>query len=113
MKLVGRVPLARIQDGTFVRLPYPPYDVLVTTASGKPTAIEDACNHAGASLSTGTRSTQRKDCVVCPMHGYVFDLRDGHVVVPQGLCDDQRPFVTTIEGDDVVVWDPVDIQIKT
>lgn len=113
MKLVGRVPLAKIRDGTLVRLEYPPFDVLVTMAGGKPAAIEDACNHAGASLSAGTRSALRKDCVVCPMHGYVFDLRDGHVVVPQGLCDDQRPFVTTVEADDVVVWDPVDVTIKS
>jgi nitrite reductase/ring-hydroxylating ferredoxin subunit len=112
MKLVGRVPLAALEDGKLVRIPYPPFDVLVTTAGGKPVAIEDACNHAGASLSTGTRSSLRPDCVVCPMHGYVFDLRDGHVVVPQGLCDDQRTFVTTVEGSDVVVWDPVEITIR-
>jgi nitrite reductase/ring-hydroxylating ferredoxin subunit len=111
MKLVGRVPRASIEGGELVRLAYPPYDVLVTLSGGRPVAIEDACNHAGASLSAGTRSTVRPDCVVCPMHGYVFDLRDGHIVVPQGLCDDQRAFVTTIEGDDVVVWDPVDIKI--
>ena len=111
MKLVGRVPLSWIKDGALVRLDYPPYDVLVTMAGGEPVAIEDACNHAGASLSAGTRSTMRRDCVVCPMHGYVFDLRTGHVVVPQGLCDDQRTFVTRVEGDDVLVFDPVDIKI--
>ena len=111
MKLVGRVPLSWIRGGELVRLDYPPYDVLVTMVGSEPVAIEDACNHAGASLSAGTRSAVRPDCVVCPMHGYVFDLRTGHVVVPQGLCDDQRKFVTTVEGDDVAVWDPVDIRI--
>jgi nitrite reductase/ring-hydroxylating ferredoxin subunit len=111
VKLVGRVPVASIRDGTFVRLEYPPFDVLVTTVDGKPVAIEDACNHAGASLTAGSRSLVRPYCVVCPMHGYVFDLRTGKVVVPQGLCDDQRAFVVRVEGDEVVVWDPVEIKI--
>jgi len=111
MKLVGRVSRAAIDDGVFVRMEYPPFDVLVTTVDGEPCAIEDACNHAGASLAAGSRSLVRPHCVVCPMHGYVFDLRTGHIVVPQGLCDDQRTFVTTIEGDDVVVWDPVEVAI--
>jgi nitrite reductase/ring-hydroxylating ferredoxin subunit len=111
MKLVGRVPLSTIRGGEFVRLDYPPFDVLVTMAAGRPVAIEDACNHAGASLSAGTRSAIRPDCVVCPMHGYVFDLKTGEIVVPQGLCDDQRKFATTVEGDDVIVWDPVNIKI--
>ncbi len=111
MKRVGQVSRASIEDGAFVRLAYPPFDVLVTTVDGVPTAIEDACNHAGASLSVGSRSIVRPHCVVCPMHGYVFDLRTGQVVVPQGLCDDQRTFVTTVEGDDVVVWDPVQITL--
>jgi nitrite reductase/ring-hydroxylating ferredoxin subunit len=94
-----------------VRLEYPPFDVLVTTVDGEPVAIEDACNHAGASLAAGSRSLIRPHCVVCPMHGYVFDLLTGHIVVPQGLCDDQRTFVVTVEGDDVVVWDAVEVTI--
>jgi len=53
----------------------------------------------------------RPNCVVCPLHAYVFDLRTGAIVVPQGLCDDQRKFVTTIEGDDVVVWDPFEVKL--
>jgi nitrite reductase/ring-hydroxylating ferredoxin subunit len=111
MKRVGSVAREEIANGAFVRLDYPPYDVLVTTVDGDPVAIEDACNHAGASLAAGSRSLIRPECVVCPMHGYVFDLRSGHIVVPQGLCDDQRTFVVTVEGDDVVVWDPVDVTI--
>lgn len=111
MKLVGRVPRSAIANGELVRLKYPPYDVLVTSVDGEPSAIEDGCNHAGASLAAGSRSTMRPNCVVCPLHGYVFDLRTGAVVVPQGLCDDQRKFVTTLEGDDVVVWDPFEMRV--
>jgi len=103
LKLVGRVARASLEDGAMVRLDWPPFHVLVALVDGVPVALEDACNHAGASLAEGDR---KGGCVSCPMHGYVFDLRTGHLVEPRGLCDDQRTFVARIEGDDVVVWDP-------
>lgn len=111
MKLVGRVPRAALADGALVRLPYPPFDVLVAMVGDAPAAIEDACNHAGASLSTGERSRDDGGCVVCPVHAYVFDLRTGRLVVPEGLCDDQRAFVAQIEGDEVAVYDPFSLTI--
>jgi nitrite reductase/ring-hydroxylating ferredoxin subunit len=86
-----------------VRLEHPPFHVLVALVGGVPFAIEDACNHAGASLSEGER---QDGCVACPMHGYIFELATGRLVAPRGLCDDQRRFVARIVGDDVVVWDP-------
>jgi nitrite reductase/ring-hydroxylating ferredoxin subunit len=100
---VGRVAASQLEGGAFVRLEYPPFDVLVTVVDGHPVAIEDACNHAGASLSEGERQGA---CVSCPMHGYLFDLTTGRLVQPRGFCDDQRRFVTRVEGDDVTVWDP-------
>jgi nitrite reductase/ring-hydroxylating ferredoxin subunit len=102
VKLVGRVPRTELEGGRFARLTYEPFHVLVAIAGGQPVAIEDACNHAGASLSEGDREG---DCVACPMHGYVFELRTGRLVRPRGLCSDQRTFVARVEGDDVVVWD--------
>jgi nitrite reductase/ring-hydroxylating ferredoxin subunit len=86
-----------------VQLAWPPFHVLVALDDGVPVAIEDACNHAGASLSEGGRKGR---CVSCPMHGYLFELSTGRLVEPRGLCDDQRAFVAEIDGDDVVVWDP-------
>jgi nitrite reductase/ring-hydroxylating ferredoxin subunit len=107
MRLVGRVARARLADGAMVRLAWPPFHVLVALVEGVPCAIEDACNHAGASLSEGERGrSQARSCVTCPMHGYVFDLTSGRLVEPRGLCEDQRCFVARLEGDDVVVWDP-------
>ena len=103
MRLVGRVPRARLEGGAVVRLEWPPFHVLVALVDGVPCAIEDACNHAGASLSEGDRHGA---CIACPMHGYVFELATGRLVEPRGLCDDQRTLVARLEGDDVVVWDP-------
>ena len=92
----------------FVRLEYPPWHVLVAIVDGQPFAIEDACNHAGASLAEGPRDG---DTVACPMHGYIFSLRTGALLAPRGLCAAQRAFTTTVEGDVVVVWDPFALEI--
>jgi nitrite reductase/ring-hydroxylating ferredoxin subunit len=101
--MVGRVPLRDLEGGVLVRLAYPPFHVLVSLVQGHPYAIEDACNHAGASLSDGER---RGDRVECPMHGYLFDLDSGELVSPRGACADQRRFVARVVGDEVEVWDP-------
>lgn len=85
-----------------VRLDDPPFHVLVTLVNDEPHAIEDACNHAGASLSEGAR---RGGNVICPMHGYIFELATGKLLEPRGLCGDQRTFVARREGDHVAVWD--------
>jgi nitrite reductase/ring-hydroxylating ferredoxin subunit len=95
-----------------LRLEDPPFHVLVAIVRDTPCAIEDACNHAGASLAEGDREgaaggdARCLPHVVCPMHGYIFDLATGRLVEPRGLCGDQRRFTAFFEGDDVVVWDP-------
>ncbi len=109
MKLVGRVKRDALKDGAMVRIPYPPFDVLVTELESGYGAIEDACNHAGASLQEGTRLPRGR--VSCPMHGYVFSLSTGELLVPRGLCDHQRRFVADVEGDEIVVWDPFQMVI--
>jgi nitrite reductase/ring-hydroxylating ferredoxin subunit len=108
-KLVGRVPRERLEAAGLVRLGYPPYDVCVALVDGVPCAIEDGCNHAGASLSEGQRDG---DTVACPMHGYVFSLRTGELVAPQGLCADQRRFTARLEGDQVVIEDEFELEVR-
>jgi nitrite reductase/ring-hydroxylating ferredoxin subunit len=103
MRFVGRVSRARVEAGALVRLDDPPFHALVSLVDGAPQAIEDACNHAGASLSDGERVGA---CVVCPMHGYRFDLRTGTLLEPRGLCGDQRRLVARLVGDEILVWDP-------
>lgn len=111
MKLVGRIKRSQIEGGELLRVKYPPYDVLIALVDGAPYAIEDACNHAGASLAEGWRDVHSPNCVGCPMHGYLFDLKTGALVSPKGLCDAQRPFVTRIEGDEIAIYDPVQLTI--
>ena len=109
MQLVGRIPRTQLAGGAMIRLRWPPFDVVVAMPGDVPYAIEDACNHAGASLAEGEL---RGSCVACPMHGYTFDLATGRLIEPRGLCADQRAYVARVEGDDVIVWDPgTDVRI--
>jgi nitrite reductase/ring-hydroxylating ferredoxin subunit len=101
-EVVGRVKLDAVKGAGTLRLEHPPFDILLAHVDGAIYAIEDACNHAGASLAEGWLEGT---CVVCPMHGYVFDLASGKLLRPRGLCGDQRRYRTTIEGDEVVVRD--------
>jgi nitrite reductase/ring-hydroxylating ferredoxin subunit len=109
--LVARVPLTSLAEGELVRIKYPPFDVLVTLCDGVPYAIEDACNHAGASLAEGF--LRGGDRIVCPMHGYVFTMKSGELLAPRGLCDRQRTFEAKIEGDEVVIRDAFELALVT
>jgi nitrite reductase/ring-hydroxylating ferredoxin subunit len=107
--VVGRVKVEELKSKGTLRLPFPPFDVLVAWVDGAAFAIEDACNHAGASLAEGWLEDR---CVVCPMHGYVFDLASGKLLRPKGLCGDQRTFKAEIEGDEIVVYDDFALVIR-
>ncbi len=56
-------------------------------------AIDDQCPHAGGSLGEGMLDG---DCVLCPIHGYAYDIRSG-----EGLDDGEEVAVyeTRLEGD--------------
>jgi 3-phenylpropionate/trans-cinnamate dioxygenase ferredoxin subunit len=49
--------------------------ICITLHEGKFFAVQDECTHAGESLSKG-RINYRGE-IVCPMHGYRFDLNGG------------------------------------
>jgi nitrite reductase/ring-hydroxylating ferredoxin subunit len=108
VKLVGKVELEHVKQSGLVRVPYPPYDVVVAWVDGAVYALEDACNHAGASLAEGWIEDK---CIGCPMHGYVFSLEDGKLLRPKGLCQDQRTFRVVVEGDSVAIYDDFSIAI--
>ena len=98
-----------VAAGILLCVSYPPFDVCVALVDGTPLAIEDCCNHAGASLSEGDLDG---DCVTCPQHRYVFSMRDGALLAPRGLCQDQRRFAAEIVGDEVVIHDPFELAIR-
>ena len=103
-KLVARVNVSELPPGAQMRLEYPPFGVLLVNLGGVPYAIDDTCNHAGESLSKGDRDGCQ---VMCPAHGYLFDVRTGHLIEPANLCDDQRTFEVAIEANQFVVYDNI------
>jgi nitrite reductase/ring-hydroxylating ferredoxin subunit len=52
------------------------YDIAVFNVDGEFFAIDDVCPHFAGSLSEGTVDGVT---VSCPVHGWCFDLRDGHM----------------------------------
>jgi nitrite reductase/ring-hydroxylating ferredoxin subunit len=102
-KLIGRVPVAELPPGTMRKVPYPPFDVLLVNMAGVPYALDETCNHAGASLAEGKL---RGEEIACPAHGYIFDVRTGALLAPKGLCDPQRTFEVVREGDVFAIYDP-------
>jgi nitrite reductase/ring-hydroxylating ferredoxin subunit len=52
------------------------YRLAVFLDAGQPSVIDDACPHAGASLSRGF---VRDGCAVCPSHLWPFDLATGQL----------------------------------
>ncbi len=54
-------------------------------------AVDGICPHAGASLGEGELE---HDCVICPVHGYAYDVRSG-----EGRDDGGRVRVHRVELD--------------
>lgn len=108
-KLVATTSFSALVPGKPLRLRYPPFHIVVVRLGEEVFAIEDSCNHAGASLAKGPVTPD--ECIVCPLHGYAFSLRTGALVRPLHLCDDQRRFEVDREGDEVRIFDPESLQI--
>ena len=52
--------------------------IALFNVSGTVYAIENVCPHAGAALDRGARTGPYRDIVICPFHGWRFDVRTGH-----------------------------------
>ena len=73
--------------------------VLLSNVDGVIYATSRTCPHAGAALNYGYLEESE---VMCPLHGAIFDVITGEVVLgpsPHGL----RVFPVKVEGDDVLV----------
>ena len=54
-------------------------------------AVDGICPHAGGNLGEGEIE---KECVICPIHGFAYDVRSG-----RGLDDDANVRVHRVEVD--------------
>jgi 3-phenylpropionate/trans-cinnamate dioxygenase ferredoxin component len=98
---IARIPDSEISEEP-LRITYPPFDIAIVRVGETVFAIEDACNHAGASLTQGGMQDM---CIVCPLHGYMFDIVSGALLKPKGLCGPQRTFRVEREGDAWLVFE--------
>jgi nitrite reductase/ring-hydroxylating ferredoxin subunit len=102
--------LARAEvDGGPVRIIYPPSHIVVVLHEGEVYAMEDACNHSGASMLKGWIED---DCLVCPAHAYAFDLKTGELKRPKGACTPQKVYEVRHVGEQLEIWDTSEVLVQ-
>jgi nitrite reductase/ring-hydroxylating ferredoxin subunit len=70
-------------------------DIALINSGGEIYAIGNECTHAGGSLGDGELVEENQ--IECPLHGSVFDITSGEVVV--GPADEPVPsFPTKVEN---------------
>jgi nitrite reductase/ring-hydroxylating ferredoxin subunit len=93
--------LSQIPDDEGLRVTVEGHNIALFRRDRRVYAVGDSCPHMGASLSEGFIDGK---CVVCPWHGWIFDLETG--VSP--FDDDARVpvFRVAVEGEDVFIEVP-------
>lgn len=73
--------------------------IVLINRGGELFAIENQCPHAGLPLSEGTIAG---DIIICPYHGYTYNLKTGQNV---DYADDfpVRTFPVRVEQDDIQI----------
>jgi len=71
------VPAAELPPGSAMMSAVGDYDIAIFNVAGEFFAIDDVCPHFAGSLHEGTVVD---GTIACPLHGWCFDLRDGHAV---------------------------------
>ena len=74
-------------------------DVLICHTNEGVFAVEDKCSHADIPLCGGQIID---NFITCPVHGAVFDLKDGSVQAPPAF-EDLEAFEVRIEGTSISV----------
>jgi len=80
---------ADLVPGEMRRIKMGEYGICASNVGGEFFAIEDACNHSGASLARGEL---QGTVVTCYLHHFDFDVRDGRLLTKPRLCEDQARF---------------------
>ena len=74
--------------------------VAVFLVDGVVRAVDDKCLHTGGPLADGQVV---EGCVVCPWHGWVYELATGQKVVGSRLAGDLPVYDVVVVGDEVKV----------
>lgn len=74
-------------------------EVAVFLVDGQVRVVDNACLHAGGPLADGAVVD---GCVICPFHGWVYELGTGRCVVGARTAGDLRAYDTWVEAGVVV-----------
>lgn len=91
MKLETVGPLEELPDGEGFLFKSGALEIAVFRNGELVSAIENACPHAGASLCSGYADGQ---IVVCPWHGWEFDIATGKGLSVEGIDAESFRVVT-------------------
>ena len=92
MARVWAIDLANLPPGTTARVTVDGMDVALFRRGGEGFAIGTECPHQGGSLCDGM---VEGDIVICPLHGWEFDLRSGACMTMPG--ESVPRFTVTVE----------------
>ena len=92
MARVWAIDLADLPPGKTALVTVDGMDVALFRRGGEVFAIGNACPHQGGSLCDGT---VEGDIVICPLHGWEFDLRSGACMTVPG--ESVPRFTVTVE----------------
>jgi nitrite reductase/ring-hydroxylating ferredoxin subunit len=80
--------------------------IAVFLVDGVVRAVDDRCPHTGGPLADG----QVVDgCVICPWHGWVYELRTGEKVVGSHSAGGVGVYEVVVEGNEVKVRIPDEV----
>jgi nitrite reductase (NADH) small subunit len=74
--------------------------IAVFEVDGRPVAVENLCRHVGNPIDDGV---VERGCVICPWHGWRYDLRTGEHVTFFGRRAGLRTFPVRTDGEDVLI----------
>jgi nitrite reductase/ring-hydroxylating ferredoxin subunit len=75
------------------------HQVALSQVNGEFFAVQNECSHAKQTFNTGR---VRGHKLLCPLHGAVFDIRDGSVL-SEPAFKAIRSFPLKIEGEDILI----------
>lgn len=91
MPFVALEKLHQLYDGYRKAFTLEGQPLLLLQENGRPLLINNACPHAGASL---TYATCNGNSIRCPLHGMEFDLRSGRSANP--ACSGRLQFLPLV-----------------
>lgn len=77
--------------------------IAIFLVDGQVLATSDSCLHTGGPLADGRVID---GCVICPWHGWVYELATGHKMVGSRLAGDLPVYRVVVDGDEVKVEIP-------